>query len=293
MAGAVAAEDAPTVRDRLGDRTSAAARALFGGARRRGPDRYRRGVLDYDREAARYDESRGGEERAASAAAAVRELLPAGAAVVLDVACGTGIVTARLRGGGRRVFGADAAAGMLGLASRRLPGGVVRSDAAELPIRDRSCDAVVLMWLLHLLDPDVARRVVAEAARVLRAGGALITTVDKNSADLDTGSDIAGIVGPAGVAHFLPQADTVERVLRWGGDHGLVPSGDTTFVGLGQGRAPGAWRSRLPNLPWRRDLDPSVIADLRRQLAALPDQDRPRPDPVYQLIALSTVDPTR
>ncbi|MEU1158642.1 SAM-dependent methyltransferase, partial [Streptomyces sp. NPDC005918] len=53
-------------------------------------------MLDYSKEADRYDASRGGEPRAAAAADAVLGLLPDGAGSLLDVACGTGLVTRRL-----------------------------------------------------------------------------------------------------------------------------------------------------------------------------------------------------
>jgi len=54
-------------------------------------------VLDYDREAAHYDATRGGDARADAAADAIQTLLPAGGTVrIADVGCGTGIVTVRL-----------------------------------------------------------------------------------------------------------------------------------------------------------------------------------------------------
>lgn len=53
-------------------------------------------MLDYDKEADAYDATRGGEPRAAAAAEAVLGLVPQTARTLLDVACGTGIVTRRL-----------------------------------------------------------------------------------------------------------------------------------------------------------------------------------------------------
>lgn len=106
------------------------------------------GVLDYDAEAARYDESRGGEPRAEAAARALGGLLPATARRVVDVGCGTGIVTGRLRAPGRCVAGTDRSEGMLRHAVARLPGTTVRSDATALPLADASVDAVTMVWLL-------------------------------------------------------------------------------------------------------------------------------------------------
>ena len=65
-------------------------------------------MLDYDREAARYDATRGGDARADAAAGAIETLLPAparGVARIADVGCGTGIVTVRLLRPGRLVLG--------------------------------------------------------------------------------------------------------------------------------------------------------------------------------------------
>ncbi|HEY9332564.1 MAG TPA: SAM-dependent methyltransferase, partial [Streptomyces sp.] len=70
-------------------------------------------MLDYDDEAAVYDATRGGVPRAEAAAGAVLGLVPPAARTLLDIGCGTGIVTERIAGGrpGLRVLGSDAAHG--------------------------------------------------------------------------------------------------------------------------------------------------------------------------------------
>lgn len=152
-------------------------------------------MLDYDKEADAYDATRGGESRAAAAADAVLGLVPEAARSLLDVACGTGIVTRRLATGrpGLRVTGADAAHGMARLAAARLPGAVVLADSRQFPFEDGSFDAASVVWLLHLLDD--AAPVVAEAARVLRPGGVLVTTADKAAAH-HAGSDMDALAAP-------------------------------------------------------------------------------------------------
>jgi SAM-dependent methyltransferase len=163
-------------------------------------------VLDYDREAAHYDATRGGDARADAAARAIEALLAraAGDAVRLaDIGCGTGIVTCRLLRPGRSVIGIDRSAGMAAVAAGRLPGRVALTD--------------------------LARR------------------------------------------------------------RGLSPAAQTTFVGAGQGASPRRWRSRLArdhDTAWIPAAGPEQIDALRAELARLPDQDRARPDPVYQLAAL-------
>ncbi|MEV4565605.1 class I SAM-dependent methyltransferase [Nonomuraea sp. NPDC049419] len=175
-------------------------------------------MLDYDREAARYDATRGGLPRAQAAARAVRALLP-GSGTLLDVACGTGLVTRELAGDGLRVLGVDASAGMARLAAGRVP--VVLGDGRLLPVRDRSVAAVTTIWLLHLLDD--ARPVIAEAARVLRPGGVYVTTVDKRAAH-----------GASMKVDRRP-ADRAVTVIEAAARRGLRLCGETSFTGHGQG----------------------------------------------------------
>ncbi len=65
-------------------------------------------MLNYDDEASDYDRTRGGVARAAAAAAAVDELLPAGAEQLVDITGGTGLVGAALAVSGRTVLRVDA-----------------------------------------------------------------------------------------------------------------------------------------------------------------------------------------
>ncbi|MEV5318781.1 class I SAM-dependent methyltransferase [Streptomyces sp. NPDC052687] len=242
-------------------------------------------MLDYDKEAEHYDASRGGEPRARAAAEAVLGLIPATARSVLDLACGTGIVTRHLAAArsGSRVTGVDLTAEMIHRAAARLPGAVVRADARRLPFPDATFDAVTTVWLLHLLpDPAGVRAVVAECARVLRPGGVWVTTVDKAAAH-NVGSDIDAVL--ADRPRTRP-ADESAAVGAHAAAHGLVPAGRGRFRGRGQGRSPRrtiadlrrGWFVTLPPGDPRAD----VFAE---RLAALPDQDRPRPDPWFTLRA--------
>src|SRR5262245_31387006 len=139
-------------------------------------------MLDYDLEADRYDETRGGLPRAVAAAEAIARLLhtaePPGRVAttrlhpVLDIAGGTGIVGSLVAARGFDVVVCDRSRGMLRLAATRCPGRVVTGDATRLPVGSGRVDAITLIWLLHLL-PDAAP-VLAECARVLAPGGVLI-----------------------------------------------------------------------------------------------------------------------
>ncbi len=245
-------------------------------------------MLDYSREAAGYDATRGGDERADAAADAIRSLLPAGAKSVLDVACGTGIVTMRLVADGRHVIGVDRAEGMLALAHDRLPGALVRGDATRLPVAGGSVDAVVMVWLLHLLDMRQVEQVVAEGSRVLRPGGVLITTVDKNDAGYATGSDVADLVGPIRSRFAAPQRDAAGTIIELSEAHRMAVAGEAVFTGHGQGRSPQQWAELIRNVKqdWMRAAGPEIVGGVLRKLAELPGQDVPRAEPVYRLLAL-------
>ncbi|MFJ5260376.1 class I SAM-dependent methyltransferase [Streptomyces sp. NPDC088387] len=242
-------------------------------------------MLDYSEEAARYDASRGGEPRAEAAARAVLGLLPADVRSLLDVACGTGIVTRRLAAGrdGIRVTGADLTPEMARYAAARLPGAVVLADSRRLPFRDGEFDAVTSVWLLHLLRrPEDVRAAVAECARVLRPGGVYVTTVDKSAAH-NVGSDIDAILASRPPSPVLDASGAVEA---YAVAQGLLPVGASRFPGRGQGRSP---RRTIADLRrgWFVTLppgDPRADAYAAR-LAALPDQDRPRPEPSFALRA--------
>jgi ubiquinone/menaquinone biosynthesis C-methylase UbiE len=110
--------------------------------------------------------------------AVIAELRAAGPERVLDIGCGTGILTTRmadeLRGSG--VVGCDFSYGMLEqAASRRREVPWVQGDALRLPLRDESVDAVTSTESFHWFpDPDAALR---ELARVIRPDGTLLVAV--------------------------------------------------------------------------------------------------------------------
>ncbi|MFD3941949.1 methyltransferase domain-containing protein [Streptomyces sp. NPDC058579] len=239
-------------------------------------------TLDYDAEAERYDETRGGVPRAEAAAGAVLRLVPPGARTLLDLACGTGLVTERLVRPGLWVFGADAAAGMARKAAQRVGGGVVLADARALPLADGAVDVVSAVWLLHLVPFSAA--IVAEAARVLSPGGVFVATVDKDAAH-DVGSDIDRVLAP--YRSHERASDRGDRIAATAAAHGLAPACATRFPGHGQGTTP---RRTAENL--RRgyyaswfDGSPGTTDALVAELAELPDQDRPRADPAYRLVS--------
>ncbi len=107
--------------------------------------------------------------------AVVAALRPVAPRRVVDVGCGTGLLTTRLGRElpGASVVGCDFSHGML--AHARMHGGAlgwVRGDAGRLPFRDESADAIVSTEAFHWF-PD-QRRALAEFRRVLVPGGRLL-----------------------------------------------------------------------------------------------------------------------
>ncbi|MGW4401346.1 class I SAM-dependent methyltransferase [Amycolatopsis nivea] len=103
-------------------------------------------------------------------ASALRDLLGEGSGVCLELGCGTGVHADLVRELGWTPLGVDLSGGMLRHACARLP--VAQADAARLPVRDRSVDAVVSV-LVHTDMPEYFA-VLREAARALRPGGVFV-----------------------------------------------------------------------------------------------------------------------
>jgi ubiquinone/menaquinone biosynthesis C-methylase UbiE len=98
---------------------------------------------------------------------------------VLEIGCGTGNVTTRVKRAapGADVVGTDPDPLALARAQRKARGmaGIrfERAYAQELPFADGEFDRVLSSMMLHHLDDDVKAGAVAEIHRVLRPGGTL------------------------------------------------------------------------------------------------------------------------
>ncbi len=110
--------------------------------------------------------------------AVLAELRAGGATRVLDVGCGTGLLTRRIarEPGVEAVVGCDFSTGMLRRAAHNAPGLLLaRGDALQLPFASGRFDAVVSTEAFHWFpDPDAA---LAEFHRVLAPHGRLLVAL--------------------------------------------------------------------------------------------------------------------
>jgi SAM-dependent methyltransferase len=111
----------------------------------------------------------------------LKPLLPGRA--VLNAGCGAGSLTLKLLDSGYQVTSVDASEEFVGhlrrrLAERGLSAPVVVGDLEDLDLPERAFDGVACGEVLEHLDDD--RRPLAELARVMRPGGAIVITVPAN-----------------------------------------------------------------------------------------------------------------
>ena len=148
--------------------------------------------------------------------AVLGELRASPAGRVIDVGCGTGILTDRLarEAGADLVCGCDFSMGMLDHARRRRPGPWMQADAQHLPLASASVDAVVSTESFHWFpDPDAA---LAEFHRVLAPGGRLLVGMAnmRTSAGARAASGMAARLGEPG--RWVTRAELARRVERAG-----------------------------------------------------------------------------
>lgn len=132
-------------------------------------------------------------------------LIPDGCASVLDVGCGDGRITNRIRAA--NVMGVDVQAD--GLKRVQVPTRV--ASAVDLPFADRAFDVVVCCEVLEHLEDHVLARALGELARVARVG-LVITTPHRE--DLLLGSSRCNACGHRFNLSGHVQSFTPDRVRR-------------------------------------------------------------------------------
>jgi ubiquinone/menaquinone biosynthesis C-methylase UbiE len=244
----------------------------------------RNGSIAFDRVAGSYDASRGGMERGRRLAETLAELLPE-SGPLLEVGVGTGAVSAGLAELGRDMLGVDLSLPMLAVARERLPGRVVAADALHLPVRSGSLAGVCLIHVLHLVADIPAT--LAEAARVVRPGGALVATgFPPEPVEGDLFEELDRMFDRIGVVR---RDDDPDRIVRLGADAGFelvarreepgLPVTPRIATDLIESRST-SWTWSVDDETWEREVEPTLA-----RVRALPDQDRVRPGPGPTVLA--------
>lgn len=102
--------------------------------------------------------------------------------IVVDVCCGPGNLLASLSGSPRLLIGIDVSKGALQMA-RQIGYTPMLADAHHIPLVSGFADIVTLNAALHHCDN--MRQVLAEAARLVRPGGMLISDRDQQLSSMD------------------------------------------------------------------------------------------------------------
>ncbi|MDQ3847427.1 MAG: methyltransferase domain-containing protein [Thermoproteota archaeon] len=90
---------------------------------------------------------------------------------VLELACGTGILSSMLEERGKSIFGIDLTFEYLLALKRKLKAPIVQGTAESLPYSDKLFDGVVSSYLAKYVD---IKKVIDECWRVLRPGGIVV-----------------------------------------------------------------------------------------------------------------------
>ena len=103
-----------------------------------------------------------------------RRRLPAGGAVrVLEIGCGIGLLTERLKASLTDVWGIDPSISSLQKAAT--PGGrLIAADGLRTPFADESFHIVIAVCVLHHVPVDQRAAFLTEAARITRRGGLVL-----------------------------------------------------------------------------------------------------------------------
>ncbi|MFG2500678.1 class I SAM-dependent methyltransferase [Streptomyces sp. NPDC048441] len=228
----------------------------------------------FKRLAGSYDSLRGGGDRGAQAAAALRPHVVPGA--VAEVGAGTGAVAAGLAAYGHHVVGVDLSRPMLERARERLAGRLLQADAQRLPFGDGSLGNVVFAHALHLVG-DMTSALV-ESARVLRRGGRLLALHGEPFAERD---DVVDALAPL-TELKPPRPDTVDGLREAAGRAGLRMVSSAPVVEYASDIKPEAFlevvATRQPPYLWNVD-EPTwerVVEPVLDALRSLPEPARPR-----------------
>ena len=141
---------------------------------------------------------------------------------VLDLCCGTGVLTTLVAGRTGRAVGVDNSPAMIARAKAVRPDmEFILADATHLPLGKDEFDGVVLSFALHEKDPDTGRAMLGEARRVLRPGGLLLVAdyrAPRTGPGLAAKQAVALVERLAGKDHFA----RYREYMRTGGSRAFL-----------------------------------------------------------------------
>jgi SAM-dependent methyltransferase len=179
-------------------------------------------VDDYDRDAARYDDSYATATHAAFVDRLVATAPPRG--LILDAPCGTGQYFARIQEAGRRVVGIDQSAGMLRQAEARQIAERVEQVGLQEMTFSAEFDGAITVDAMEHIPPEDWPKVLANLTGAIRPGAYLYLTVEESDDAAIEEAMVAArergdpavrgevIEGDAGGYHHYPGR---ERVADW------------------------------------------------------------------------------
>jgi SAM-dependent methyltransferase len=125
---------------------------------------------------------------------------------VLDLAAGTGLLTAPLAAAGHDVVAVEPASGMLAQLAARLPSvAALQGTAESIPLPDGDVDVVTAGQAAHWFDPAPAA---AEMRRVLRPGGAVAFLWNMRDDRVSWSAALDALLAQEQVERFSPRAVT-------------------------------------------------------------------------------------
>ena len=105
----------------------------------------------------------------------IKGLMPPNKGTILDLGCGTGLYTERLKDMGYDMISLDYSMEMLKVAKSKIDGEFIRADALHLPFRDSVFDGIIAITSFEFFpDPEKA---INEMRRVLKDNGFMIVGV--------------------------------------------------------------------------------------------------------------------
>lgn len=105
----------------------------------------------------------------------VSNLLKESGKTILDIPCGTGILSSKLQENGYKITLADASMRMIKKSQKKVEGSnVISSDITNLPFKDNSFDATITLRLFQHYPKEDISRFLDELRRVVRPTGRII-----------------------------------------------------------------------------------------------------------------------